>query len=82
MIDPFFRYFLASKPDASARETLAAIAKQVGQPVQPDLLHLTFCVTSESPERDPFQPSRIDAALAGQALRSGSYSAGQCSGRR
>jgi 2'-5' RNA ligase len=68
--DPFFRYFLASRPDARARQALAAIAEKVGQQPRPELLHLTFCVIAEVSVRDPLFAARVGAILADHSLSS------------
>ena len=70
MNNPFFRYFLGFQPDPFARDLLAAIAKQLGQSMRPDKLHLTLCVVAEVEERDRFLAARIAAALAGHSLSS------------
>jgi 2'-5' RNA ligase len=70
MRSPSYRYFLGFRPDAFACELLATLAKQLGQPTRPDLLHLTLCVVADVGERDPFLAARIGAALAGRSLSS------------
>ena len=70
MSNPFFRYFLGFRLDASARALLATIAKQRGQPTRPELFHLTLCVIREMMERDPFLAARVAAALTGHSLSS------------
>jgi 2'-5' RNA ligase len=70
MSNPSFRYFLGFRPDAFARELLAAIARQLGQSMRPDLLHLTLCVIWEATECDRFLAARVAAALAGHSFSS------------
>jgi 2'-5' RNA ligase len=71
----FYRYFLCFRPDAPARQLLAAAGKKAGQhrrQLPKELLHFTLCVVHETKteERDHFVLRRIEAALEGHALAS------------
>lgn len=79
----FYRYFLASRPSPFLRAVLVALRDPAGQldkPVAAELLHLTWCVIAEAPERDRFILPRVEAALSGQLLSSGSLWLGRVRG--
>src|SRR5688572_30352707 len=79
----FYRYFLASRPSRALRAKLAGLREPAGQfrsLVAADLLHLTWCVVAETGERDRFVLPRIQAALDGLALCSGSLWLGRVRG--
>jgi len=66
----FYRYFLGCRPDPNLYPAFLRIAREVGQSIRLDLLHLTFCVIAEVAERDCFWLSRVRTALAGERLHS------------
>jgi RNA 2',3'-cyclic 3'-phosphodiesterase len=65
-----YRYFLGFRPDLNLSRLLAAVGRQAGQRVRPQLLHLTLCVIAEARERDHFLLPRVRSALAGCSLSS------------
>jgi 2'-5' RNA ligase len=64
-----YRYFVGFRPSPVARAGLRSLSAPTGQHrAAEELLHLTLFVIAETALREHFLLSRVDAALAGQAL--------------
>ncbi|HEX4738306.1 MAG TPA: hypothetical protein VH331_12165 [Allosphingosinicella sp.] len=73
MRQPFYRYFLAFRPNRAQCRllgSLAGIAGQNGKRVEEDYLHLTLCVIAELARRNEFMAARVASALADHPLTS------------
>ena len=79
----FYRYLLASRPDLTPRTELVSLRVATGQfksVIGADLLHLTWCVVAQTPERDRFILPRVEAALRDQIFCSGPLWLGRLQG--
>ena len=78
-----YRYFLGTHPHGPLRQLLTGLQEAAGQRgarVRPEYLHLTFCTIAELATRDYFILSRVETALAGIRLISGSLRLGRMRG--